>query len=759
MTILKRLPIGFLFILGATLIIFSAAIWCQWDNLKNIHAERQISTVNRFASSVDSLLSTQEMVLSFLQQTIINGQELIDNDIIAAKFDHIIESNRDIAMLSISNLKGEPQLVRPHIKIDPRFNLLDYNETRDSFLNALNSGHMVLGRTYRLDGQLIIPLRKTLRSESGEPVAMITVGLRVNDARLFNNHQHYAAYNTLTMLRDDGYRQFISSHFDYPSAYTNKPFVFSELMEKSVPLVDVIASQYPYKKESFEPYLFYNERAQVVIARLDTYGLWIKSRILQSDIITLLITPFLIQFSLFIFINLAALYIIRLLAAKQRQRDNDFFYQAHHDELTTLPNRQYFTKHMNDWFKSSQKPFAMILINVDHFKLINDRYGYLSGDRVLQEVTTRLKKLECTNELLIRYAGDEFILLTSVTHTSELHRKASIIIKAIALPFKIGESELRLGCSLGIAKAPEHGKTLTLLLRSANIAMYNSKKEGNTFNVFTFSMAQTYMGRLEIEERLRVAAELECFYMVYQPQVDANNTLYGVEALVRWEDEKLGFVPPDKFIAIAEYCGLMPKIGNYIIETTLKEMSALQKSLNLTFQIAINISAQQFSHIDFITMLKQSINRHNIDPKRITIEITESLFIDDINKVLPILNQLRDEGICISLDDFGTGYSSLNLLRTLPIDELKIDKSFVDDIMHDVQSLKMVQNIISIGKNLNLTLLAEGIETVEQKQCLIEYGCDLFQGFHYSKPLLLVDLYEYTSESKEVSNQLSYNSQ
>ena len=158
-------------------------------------------------------------------------------------------------------------------------------------------------------------------------------------------------------------------------------------------------------------------------------------------------------------------------------------------------------------------------------------------------------------------------------------------------------------------------------------------------------------------------------------------------------------------------------------------------------------------------MLKQSINRHNIDPKRITIEITESLFIDDINKVLPILNQLRDEGICISLDDFGTGYSSLNLLRTLPIDELKIDKSFVDDIMRDVQSLKMVQNIISIGKNLNLTLLAEGIETVEQKQCLIEYGCDLFQGFHYSKPLLLVDLYEYTSESKEVSNQLSYNSQ
>ncbi|PLT24857.1 hypothetical protein CXF89_13560 [Pseudoalteromonas sp. MelDa3] len=393
----------------------------------------------------------------------------------------------------------------------------------------------------------------------------------------------------------------------------------------------------------------------------------------------------------------------------------------------------------------------MILINVDHFKLINDRYGHLSGDKVLQEVTSRLKKLEHSNELLIRYAGDEFILLTTDTHTSELRRKASIFIQAIGLPYQIGESEIRLGCSIGIAKAPEHGKTLTSLLRSANIAMYKSKKEGNTLSIFSFSMAQSYMSRLEIEERLRRAAELENFYIVYQPQVDEQNNLYGVEALVRWEDEKLGFIPPDKFISIAEYCGLMPKIGNYIIDTTLKEMSALQKSLNLSFQIAINVSAQQFTHIDFIARLKQSINRHNIDPNRITIEITESLFIDDIDKVLPILNELRGEGICISLDDFGTGYSSLNLLRTLPIDELKIDKSFVDDIMNDVQSLKMVQNIISIGKNLNLTLLAEGIETLEQKQSLIECGCDLFQGYYYSKPLILHDLQKYISDiSREI---------
>ena len=247
MTIIKRLPIGFVFIFGATSLVLSAAIWCQWDNLKKIHAERQLSTVTRFASSVDSLLSSQEIMMLLLEQSIVNDQELIDSKKIGDKFEDLLNANPDLAMVSISNLKGEPQLVRPYIELDPRFNLLDYDETRESFLNTLTSDHMVLGRTYRVDGQLIIPLRKTLRSESGEPIAIIAIGLRVTDARLFNNHQHYATYNTLTMLRDDGYRQFISSHFDYPSAYTNKPFVFSESMGKTVPLVDAIAKKYTYK--------------------------------------------------------------------------------------------------------------------------------------------------------------------------------------------------------------------------------------------------------------------------------------------------------------------------------------------------------------------------------------------------------------------------------------------------------------------------------------------------------------------------------
>lgn len=748
MTITKRLPVGFLCIFGATTALFSAAIWCQWDNLKSIHEERQISTINRFATNLDSFFATQAMVLSFIEQHILSGNEPYDAEKVTSEFEKVLNANIDISMMGIFNTEGVPELVVPQRAPGVTLNLLDNPNTRDSFINTLNNYHMTLGRTYRIDGKLMIPLRKALRTETGEATAIISLGLKINHARLFTNTQHYASYNTVTLLRDDGYRQFLSSNVDYPSAYSKKPLVYAGNTTNAVLAVENIANNYPYDKNSLIPHLYYTDNAQVVTARLEKYGLWLKSSILKRDIMALFLTPFLVQLSLYMALNIVALCIIRLLATKQRQRDEDLFYQAHHDELTRLPNRQFLLHNIPKWMNSKASGFSMVLINIDHFKLINDSYGHISGDRVLKEVAYRLKKIKSKGDLLIRYAGDEFILLTPVIHSSQLRHKSSLILSAMALPYAIGENNICLGGSIGIAKAPEHGETFTQLLRAANIAMYKSKKQGNKASVFLFSMEESYMHRLVVEERLRIATEREAFDVVYQPQFDANSHFYGVESLVRWHDEKLGAIGPDKFIPIAEYCGLMPKIGQYILETSLKQLSTLQKELSTTFQMAINISAQQLCHVEFFEILRTAISLNNIEPSRITIEITESLFIDDINDVIPLLNQLRTEGVCISLDDFGTGYSSLSMLRTLPIDELKIDKSFVADIFEDIVSLKMVESIISIGKNLNLTILAEGIELPEQLIKLTEVGCDLFQGYHFSKPLSLTDLYDYISHRK-----------
>ena len=226
--------------------------------------------------------------------------------------------------------------------------------------------------------------------------------------------------------------------------------------------------------------------------------------------------------------------------------------------------------------------------------------------------------------------------------------------------------------------------------------------------------------------------------------------MYGVEALVRWNSKELGIVPPDKFIPVAEASGLMPKLGDFIMKRTLEEMKALQEEMGVSFQVSLNISIKQFMEASFLTKLTKEIEHIKLTNIVLCLEITESLFIEDIEYLLPLLEKIRSMGLYISMDDFGTGYSSLSILRKLPIDELKIDKSFVDTLIEDITAEKMVQNIISIGKNLELAILAEGVETKAQEAKLKTLGCDRFQGYLYAKPLSYEDLKAFVKEQKNL---------
>jgi len=274
-----------------------------------------------------------------------------------------------------------------------------------------------------------------------------------------------------------------------------------------------------------------------------------------------------------------------------------------------------------------------------------------------------------------------------------------------------------------------------MLLRASDIAMYEAKKYKNSVRLFVPLMQEGYLNRVNVEQALRKALAKNELYMSYQPQINQDGAIYGVEALVRWNNEELGLVPPDQFIPIAEASGLMPELGHFIINTTLQEMKALQIALGVSFQTSINISIKQFMETQFMEKLIQEIDRTHLTHVLLCLEITESLFIEDIEYILPLLHKIRGMGVHISMDDFGTGYSSLSILRKLPIDELKIDKSFVDTILNDITAEKMVQNIITIGKNLDLNVLAEGVETKEQESVLKTLGCDRFQGYLYAKPL------------------------
>ncbi len=332
----------------------------------------------------------------------------------------------------------------------------------------------------------------------------------------------------------------------------------------------------------------------------------------------------------------------------------------------------------------------------------------------------------------------------------ELLAQAEKIMQEVSKPYIIGQFNFAIGASIGIAKYPEHGDTLDMLLRASDIAMYEAKKHKNSVRLFASTRQEGYLNRVTLEQTLRQALGKQELYMVYQPQMNHEGHMYGVEALVRWNSKELGLVPPDKFIPVAEASGLMPKLGDFIMKRTLEEMKALQEEMGVPFQVSLSISIKQFKEASFLTKLTKEIEHIKLTNIVLCLEITESLFIEDIEYLLPLLEKIRSMGLYISMDDFGTGYSSLSILRKLPIDELKIDKSFVDTLIEDITAEKMVQNIISIGKNLELAILAEGVETKAQEAKLKTLGCDRFQGYLYAKPLSYEDLKAFVKEQKNL---------
>ncbi|MEF1170454.1 bifunctional diguanylate cyclase/phosphodiesterase, partial [Vibrio campbellii] len=439
--------------------------------------------------------------------------------------------------------------------------------------------------------------------------------------------------------------------------------------------------------------------------------------------------------------------LVRSIANNELATRQKLLYQAHHDHLTLLPNREYLRAHITKWLNETSAPFALMFIDIDNFKSVNDTHGHEFGDEVLKQIALRLKSFDSEDRLIVREASDEFILLVNQTDDSVVRALASDLIHYLSEPYVVHENQFLLSSSVGVALYPSHGKSLDALLRSADIAMYQAKKDRNAYSIFDQQMQAKHLHKMKIEQRLRLAIERQSLFLVYQPQLNRAGEIYGVEALVRWQDEELGFVPPNEFIPVAESSGLMVRLGELIIEKSFVDMARLTGRVKQSIQMSINISVKQFIQVNFIEDLVAMIDRHKVEHSRITLEITENLFIEDLEKFAPICQRLHSLGFKLSLDDFGTGYSSLSMLKALPIDEVKIDKSFVDNIENDEKALNMVQNIIAIGKNFGMKVLAEGVETRHQRDQLTACGCDLIQGYFYSKPLPFEQLVSFAEEN------------
>lgn len=415
---------------------------------------------------------------------------------------------------------------------------------------------------------------------------------------------------------------------------------------------------------------------------------------------------------------------------------------AHHDPLTQLPNRLLMLsrlEHSMEKVKRDEKLLALLMLDLDRFKDVNDSFGHLAGDELLQLVASRLTSRLRGIDTVCRLGGDEFtVLLDEVLQPEDAAVVANDIIAALSEPCKLSNgSEVRIGVSIGISLFPEHGDTPETLLQHADTALYQAKTEGRgRFKYFSKGLTQAARDRIELEVRLRHAIETEQLRVHFQPQVDiTNDRIVGAEALVRWQDHQGELIPPARFIRVAEETGLITAIGTWVLQETCRQGKRWIDAGLPPLTLAVNLSSHQFLHSDINKIVSRTLAETGFPAEYLELELTESSLMERKKEAIQILNQLHATGVRIAIDDFGTGYSSLAYLKSFPLDVLKIDKSFVDDIPHHRDDMEITATIIAMAHTLRLKVLAEGVENNAQLAFLKSQGCDIFQGYLHSKPL------------------------
>ena len=423
------------------------------------------------------------------------------------------------------------------------------------------------------------------------------------------------------------------------------------------------------------------------------------------------------------------------------KQKNALSYQASYDSLTSLPNRALFHDRLKQSiYKSSRnsEKFALFFIDLDKFKDVNDTYGHEYGDKLLIKVAKRLKSILREDDTLARLGGDEFIVI--MNNLKEFHSASVLaqkIIDILEVPLEVEGEEIFISCSIGISLYPQDSRDENELLKFADIAMYRSKHDGRaTYHFYVEEMTQEVMMRSNMQSRIRNALEKREFIVHYQPQYNIkNDKLVGVEALVRWQDESKGLIPPDKFIPFAEEFGMIVAINRQVMYIAMTQAKAWHMQGLYFGRLSINISIEQIEDKNFVGLIQSLLYSTKCSPNWITLELTEGQIMKDPKTAIAVLEQLNSLGIMIAVDDFGTGYSSLSYLKHLPISELKIDKSFIADIPENEDDMAIVESIIAISRTLKLDLIAEGVETQEQKEFLLSKGCEKIQGYLYARPM------------------------
>jgi len=737
----------FYIILASAFIVFTILLTFSFNSIKEKHLKEVSSYAGIIATSINTKLHENEVIFD-----LIGYELLVEKSHSTQKFKEVLDSLLTkcpyLAGFGIANIDGDLIASSSNIDISKGINLYEVNKENNDFNRSLTSKQMQIGRSYYFKPikDWVIPLRKSIYDKEGHFAGVVTAGL--------NNSQNNNFFNSLELPKDKKMVLLLDTpesdkiyriHYTHDNKIANAFFYKKPLpLEKFHTINEMIQKKYGFSIENMrsngKTVTFIADDLfgvkNIVALHYDVkYKLWVLVGGKYSKVWDEFSELLLIYSILFAIVFVLFYLLFKNIANSEDRKKEELVFQAQHDILTHLPNRTYMYEHIQKWLQKHRKKYYVLYLDLDNFKNINDKYGHTIGDEILVEVARRLEGYFSKEDMVIRQGGDEFIILKEYDEDCNKECYFKDLITLVSEVYYVELKEFRIGMSVGIAKYPQDASKIEELLSLADTAMYAAKKQKNSYKFFSEDMRKNSLEKADIEQELRGALEREELWMLYQPQIDTNGALYGVEALIRWENKKLGFVGPEKFIGVAEDIGLMRELGKFIIWRSLTEIKAVQDTTGLLFGLSINVSVLQLYEEDFLYSLLEAIDSIGFDKHRLTIEITETQSLDNLDEVLPLLYTIRNEGIEISLDDFGTGYSSLSILRELPINELKIDKSFIDKILYDSNEKALIQSIISIGKNFDMVTLAEGVETKEQLEELRNIGCDIFQGYYHSKPI------------------------
>lgn len=428
--------------------------------------------------------------------------------------------------------------------------------------------------------------------------------------------------------------------------------------------------------------------------------------------------------------------------SERKAAEEQIRHLAHFDTLTDLPNRFNLQGRLEQALASARRdghhrPVAVMFLDLDRFKNVNDTLGHHVGDALLLEVSQRLMSSVRESDVVARLGGDEFVVVLTGADAVAAERVAGKMLKSLSQPYDIDGHQLHATSSIGIAVFPGDGESVEILMRNADAAMYHAKSTGrNNVQFFTASMNQAASDRRQLEEDLHLALQHQQFVLYYQPQLDAVGRVFGVEALLRWQHPKHGLVPPGRFIPLAEDTGLIVPIGRWVLETACDQIKAWSVGvLTCELHVAVNVSARQFRQADFVEQLGEVLMRSGVQAEKLKLELTESLVLDNVADTIAKMSAIKRLGVTFAMDDFGTGYSSLSYLTRLPLDQLKIDRAFVSRLPGNQSDAVVAQTIVTMGRSLGLKVVAEGVENDAQHRFLNAHGCDGYQGFLFSVPL------------------------